>query len=307
MARTWFSRGLRGMIARRIQGDLFKQGFVVGPHDKFIDGDFGGNTESALKLLQTARALPQSGAVDDATWQQLTVDPLPSLFERTLGLTAAFEAHGFGLLKGNFDGAGLTWGVIGFTLKSGEIQAILREAEATVPGTLARVMGPLAVEWSAITAKSMAEQLTWADAMSSGPNKADVPKPWLDAFAKLGDEPAIKRIEMQRAYDKYFVPAAASARALRLGSELGVAFAFDVHVQNGGFKAVTIALAKSLPPGLPKVERRRALATSVADSANPKWRADVLSRKMTIATGQGVVHGGPYRLASWGLDETLAA
>jgi hypothetical protein len=39
----------------------------------FVDGDFGGNTETALKALQARR--------------------------------------GFGLLQGSFDGGGLTWGM----------------------------------------------------------------------------------------------------------------------------------------------------------------------------------------------------
>ncbi len=137
MARIHFSRGCRGMVAKRIQTDLQRQNFVVGDPLKFADGDFGGKTFTALQNLQTARGLPASGAVELTTWQQLTPDPLPSLFERCLQVTAAFEGHGFGLAKGNFDGAGITWGVIGFTLSNREVQAILSTAEQQVPGTLA--------------------------------------------------------------------------------------------------------------------------------------------------------------------------
>ena len=82
MSRTWFAKGLRGMIARRIQMDLLRQGFFVGPAGKFADGIFGNDTVTALSRLQVARALPMVGAVDTPTWQQLTHDPLPSLFER---------------------------------------------------------------------------------------------------------------------------------------------------------------------------------------------------------------------------------
>jgi len=44
--------------------------------------------------------------------------------------------------------------------------------------------------------------------MSSGPGKQDLPAEWVRAFARLGDEPVTKRIQMQRAYDRYFVPCA---------------------------------------------------------------------------------------------------
>lgn len=295
------------MIAKRIQTDLQRQNFVAGDPLKFADGDFGGNTFTALQNLQTARGLPASGAVEQATWQQLTPDPLPSLFERCLQVTAAFEGHGFGLAKGNFDGAGITWGVIGFTLSNREIQAILSTAEQQVPGTLARVMGPLAAQWLAVVAKPLTQQIAWADAMSSGGTKEGLPALWVLAFARLGDEPIIKRIQMQRAYDRYFVPCAASARTLKLQSELGVMLAFDVHVQNGSFKPDAIAGAAALSPGTPEAVRRDTLALAVAQSARPQYRADVLSRKRTIASSQGSVHGATYTLASWGLGEDMAA
>lgn len=307
MSRIWFSMGLKGMIARRIQTDLLRQGFVAGPVDKFVDGDFGRNTASALRSLQQARSLSPSGAVDEATWGQLTPDPLPSLFERCLGLSAAFEGHGFGLVQGNFDGAGLTWGVIGFTLSHRQIQAITSEAEAAEPGLLSRCFEALAPEWRRICAKPLAQQLVWANSISSGPGKAGVRADWLRAFARLGNEPIVKRIQMQRAYDKYFVPAAASARRLGLKSEIGLALAFDVHVQNGGFKPDAFELAARLPASTPESRRRLALANAVADSASRRWQADVRERKTSVARGAGLVHGANYTLAAWGLDETAAA
>jgi hypothetical protein len=307
MSRVWFARGLRGMIAKRIQSDLLRAGFTAGPLDKFVDGDFGGNTETALKALQARRGLPVHGAVDVESWQQLTTDPLPSLFERCLGMTAQFEGHGFGLLQGNFDGAGLTWGIIGFTLKSKGIQSILAEAEAAVPGTLSRVLGPLLPTWQRVMQRPLAEQIAWADSISSGPSKTRVPAEWKDAFERLGDEPVVKRLQMQRAYDKYFLPACASAERLGLRSEMGIELAFDVHVQNGSFKPDAFALAAALPPGTPEIDLRKKLAHAVADGANPRWAEDVRQRKLALAVGQGLVHGRPYSLAAWGLGEVAAA
>ena len=307
MSRIWFSKGLRGMLAKRIQADLLRAGFTAGPLDKFVDGDFGGNTETALKALQARRGLAVNGAVDANTWQQLTIEALPTLYERCLGITAQFEGHGFGLLRGNFDGAGLTWGVIGFTLKSKEVQALLAETDATVPGTLDRVLGPLAATWRGVVRKPLNEQIAWADSISFGASKSNVPSEWRDAFARLGEEPIVKRLQMQRAYDRYFVPAVRAANTLRLQSELGIALAFDVHVQNGGFKPGAYAMAASTLSRAPEPDRRQRLAHAVADSANPRWAEDVRERKLALAAGQGSVHGRAYRLASWGLDEVAAA
>ncbi|HQR19747.1 MAG TPA: peptidoglycan-binding protein [Burkholderiaceae bacterium] len=307
MARTWFAKGLRGMIAKRIQLDLLRQGFFVGPPDKFADGVFGNDTTTALSRLQAARSLPLTGTVDETTWQQLTHDPLPTLFERCLSITAEFEGHGFGLLQGNFDSAGLTWGVIGFTLSNGEIQKLLAEAEAAVPGTLDRVLGPLAAIWRAKTALPLAKQIAWADGISSGPDKSRVPPEWKDAFARLGDEPIVKRLQMQRAYDAYFVPAAATWRRLKLSSELGVALCFDCHVQNGASRVQAVDELAPLAGRIGEADMRSRLANRVADLSSPKWREDVRGRKTTIALGEADFRSRHYRLADWGLGEFAAA
>lgn len=307
MSRTWFGRGLRGMIAKRIQLDLLRQGFFVAPAERFADGIYGRDTVSSVSQLQEARALPVTGAVDDETWPQLTHEVLPTLFERCLSITAEFEGHGFGLLQGNFDGAGLTWGVIGFTLSNGEIQALLAAAEAALPGTLDRVLGPLAPVWRAKTALPRAQQLGWADSISLGANKATVLPEWKIAFARLGEEPVIKRLQLQRAYDAYFVPAAATARKLRLASELGVALCFDCHVQNGTSRAQAVAELVRLAGQISEAEMRRRLANRVADLSAKRWREDVRGRKTTIASGGGNFRNRDYQLVNWGLDDLPAA
>jgi hypothetical protein len=308
MPRTWFSQGLSGAIARDIQANLLKQGFFAGDHDKFIDGDFGGHTATALMQLQSARSLPQTGAVDDATWGQLTVASIPTLFERCLGLTASFEGNGYTKIEGNFDGAGLTWGIIGFTLSNGEIQGLLREIEQTAPGTLERVMGAgLAAQWAARTARPIAEQLTWADSISSGGNKTVLPTDWVDAFQRLGEEPLVQRLQMHHAYDSYFVPAAATAKTLGLTTEQGLALCFDCHVQNGKARVLAVQDLLHAGPAATQAQQRLAFAQAVAAHANPTYRQDVLDRKTTVATGAGTAHGRVYTLAHWGLDEFPAA
>jgi hypothetical protein len=193
-----------------------------------------------------------NGAVDVETWQQLTTDPLPTLFERCLGMTAMFEGHGFGLLQGNFDGAGLTWGINGFTLKSKGIPSILSDAEGAVPGTLSRCLGPLLPTWLRVLQWPLAEQIAWADAISYGPGKTPIPPEWKDAFARPGGEPIVKRLQMQRAYDKYFLPSCTGARKLGLVSELGIELAFDLHLQNCTFNPDAFALAAGLPAPTPR-------------------------------------------------------
>src|ERR671937_1976861 len=130
MTRVLFAKGASGEIVRKIQRRLTAKGF----DPKGVDGQYGDNTRKAVRAFQTSSQLEPSGEVDVTTWQKLMAKPVPSVRERSLQVTAAFEGHDFTLAQGNFDGAGITWGIIGFTLLGGELGRILSEIEARFPG-----------------------------------------------------------------------------------------------------------------------------------------------------------------------------
>src|SRR3989442_10151224 len=122
MARPLFSRGAKGHLITRLQRALSGSCFYTGT----VDGDYGPGTERAVGEYQDGKNVPATGRVDDEAWTGLMHSEIPALFERCLQLTARLEGHGFTMVAGDFDGAGLTWGIIGYTLKHGEIQGIVR-------------------------------------------------------------------------------------------------------------------------------------------------------------------------------------
>lgn len=309
MSRIYFARGCKGVIAKRIQQDLLRQGVGSAPADRFVDGDFGGNTVAAVQQLQARHNLPATGQVDHATWRQLTTDPLPSVFERCLQLTAWLEGHGFTLAQGNFDGAGLTWGLIGYTLRHGQVQRHLALADQDAPGTLARVFGTLYPELQRMLAMPLAQQVAWADALTLPPrNRGRLAPEWAAAFARLGEEPHVKARQVAQAYHSYFVPAVKAAQGLGLVSELGMALAFDVHVQNGSFKPEVLHKAGGWPTQHSEADRCKDLAHWVADaSSNKRFVEDVRARKLCIALGGGPVRGVRLSLSGWGLADAPAA
>ncbi len=233
MGRKLFGIGSHGGIVGDIQRGLVSAGADPGR----VDEVYGPGTASAVKQVQAKNQVPNTGEVDQATWAAFMQHPLPTLFERSLELTAAFEGHSYTLAVGNFDGAGLTWGVIGFTVKSGNIPAILSQAN--------------------------------------------------DLHAN-------------------YAPCLKTAQALKLNSELGVALCFDIQVQDGSINSAARALVQKqveANPEMPESDLRTVIANAVADTALPDFREDVRSRKMTIATGRGSVHGASYDLSNWGLGE----
>ncbi|MDR3703583.1 MAG: peptidoglycan-binding protein [Candidatus Sulfopaludibacter sp.] len=300
MSRVIFATGAKGDIIRGMQSRL-----SLPPSQ--IDGQYGNITAQAVSAFQTANGFPSTGEVDEDTWANLMQAPIPQVKERALQLTAAFEGHGFSLAQGNFDGAGITWGIIGFTLAGGELPRILKQTEADHPGMLEDAFGDSAAQLLAILDASPDQQIAFADGISLGASKAALAEPWLSGFRRLGEQPAVQQLQLSAVDRNYFQPALVTAGRFNLIAELGIALAFDIHVQNGGISAAAARQIQQTITATPpdgEQDLRVAIANAVADTAtNVQFREDVRQRKMTVATGSGQVHGGMFVLRNWGLSE----
>jgi len=305
MAKALLAKGVHGELVRRVQLRLRARGFdPMGG-----DGSYGGNTRAAVIAFQGANGLEPTGAIDVATWTALMVGSPPDLRDRSLQLTAAFEGHGFTLVQGNFDGAGLTWGIIGFTLKHGEIGKIVSTINGSRRDLLQQAFGDGVDELLSIVAKPVEEQIVWADGISSGAKKTVVAEPWKTAFAVFGSLPEVQALQIREADADYFRPAQQTAERYNLTTELGVALAFDIHVQNGGIRksaADQVADLVSRKPPAEERELRVIIANAVADNTG-RYREDVRARKLAIAVGVGTVHGEAFTITDWGLDESPAS
>jgi hypothetical protein len=300
MPRLLFAQGSRGQAIEDIQ-----TGLRLDPRE--IDGIFGSQTRGRVAAFQGQRGLPANGQVDDTTWNVLLQRPIPSLFERCLAVTAAFEGHGFSLAQGNFDGAGITWGIIGFTLKHGEIARIVLAIHDRRPDLVEAAFGDHAPQLLRVLRAPLDEQLAFADTVSIGTKKVRLAEPWRQAFGIFGKLPEVRAEQLRRARDAYFEPAVATAARFGLTTELGIALTFDIHVQNGGIKKAAADSIRSAPAPADELALRRRIADAVADAASARFREDVRVRKLTVAEGAGAVHGETFVLADWGIAELPAA
>jgi peptidoglycan hydrolase-like protein with peptidoglycan-binding domain len=129
-------RGMNGDHVKRVQDKLTQLHFYRGP----IDSSFGGGTESALKRFQQSRAMPVNGIADAATWSALFDGEQPPVSEfaaapqqqRCLALTGTFETGGqppecFCGITGDFDGQGISFGVLQWNIGQGSLQPLLAE------------------------------------------------------------------------------------------------------------------------------------------------------------------------------------
>lgn len=309
MSRIFFQRAASGF--RTVQGELIRKMQVVlksgGFLDDIADGVYGGRTEAALKKFQTQKQLPATGKVDDQTWQSLMGTAAPDLKQRCLQVTADFEGTGFTKCVGNFDGAGLTWGIIGFTLSNGELGAVLKEIRTSHPDVFSSAFGNLEAKIVQVLGSSKAAQMNFANSISIGSKKMQILPEWAAAFERLGKDEKVQAIQLKRT-EKYFDIAARDVERFTVENELGLALCFDVAVQNGGIDQTEGQRIRNqvnqTPPATPEA-LRKIIAKVVAENGN--FVEDVRSRKLTIATTQGTVHGSKYDLKTWGLDEVAAS
>ncbi len=300
--RTVLAQGAIGQLVKNLQTALT----AAGCDTQGTDGWFGKATFDAVRAFQQSKSLDSSGVIDAGTWQLLMNAPIPSVPDRCLQLTATFEGHGFGLAVGNFDDALLTWGIIGFTMASGEVPGIILAVNASAPDRLQQSFGDSTAELLRIMQAPKPEQTAWAnDRTGSNGSLVD---PWRTMFANFGECPEVQAEQMKRVRADYMNPALNTAKRLGMSSELALALCFDVHVQNGGIKTASMkSISQQALAGASEADIRVSIANAVADSANAKWREDVRQRKLTVAKGSGVVHGHSYVLENWGLSSAFVA
>lgn len=290
------SRGVRGQLIIDLQNALGHAGYPVPD----IDGVYGRDTQMAASAFQSAQGLTPTGDIDEETYFKLTRTPPPAVFLRSLQLTADYEGTGFGLANGNFDGMGITWGIVGFTFANGELVDMLKKIVHDLPAVFAGAFGPLAGKLRGVLAGSHADQMQFANSISTAGGN-HVTHDWDEAFHRLGQDPGVQAIQLQRVDTVYKRIADANAAALRLRAPRSLALCFDVSVQNGGLKTGEIDRTNRLTNGQSEQDKLRFIASMVADRSNPRFRKDVLDRKMTFAEGAGTVHGDRFELDGWGL------
>ncbi|NMM43246.1 hypothetical protein HH303_02070 [Rhodospirillaceae bacterium KN72] len=294
-------QSVRGRLVESMQRRLTDGGYTVNG----IDGIFGAGSERGLKAFQADAGLPPSGVLDGVSWSCLFPEhPVPETFDLCLALTGTFEGHGYGLAVGNFDGAGVTWGIIGFTLASGELATVLGDIEARAPGSLSRAFGGLTDELRRVLGSDRARRIAWADSISLGARKYRLREDWARGFARLGATEPAQAVQSARAREKFWRIAVRDAERFGLTGPLGHALCFDIAVQNGGINEIAeIRAAFDAEAHLDQRRRREIVAEKVAMGSREKYRQDVLNRKRCLALGSGTVHGSRYTLADWGLSD----
>jgi len=307
---AFYRLGSKGDEVRRIQEKLKSEGFYKGP----IDGDFGGGTEAAVKAFQKKNGLSVDGIVGSITWNALFREEIPDssildklLDYKCLALTGSFET-GKGIpecftgLSGDFDGQGMSLGVLQWNFGQESLQPLLRDMIDENPDTVESIFGTnydILVE----ALNSDKEELMTFVRSIQHPVRHYIYEPWKGMFKSLGRIEEFQNIQVKYAR-RLFESAVTFCAEYGLWSERAMALMFDIKVQNGSIsslvKAQILSDFKDLSADLSEEEREvqkmRVVANRRAEASNPRWVEDVRARKLCCANGEGRVHGITYEL-----------
>lgn len=326
-----FARGCRGEIVRKLQTGLteFKVPAPGGGEEpalppEAVDGDFGKKTLRAVQRVQAVLNRSQTGDVDKRLWQDLTGTAWPSEFERSLALLVSFEGHGYTEAAGNADGAGITWGIVGFILiedgetsspAEGSLTDLLRELYTSHRDKVVEAFGETQADEleKALKKKNARDLQKFAISVSdpSTGNTKLLPS-WQEGFRRLGMFPEIQKIQGEKAkkfYDEGLKQADEFIKNYAMDAEQTRQFFFDVSVNNGSLTAnerkLAIAELDRIVQQDPKAPLKRkllAITDVLIKSRKPKLTRIIRTRKGTIANGYGEVNKTPYHLEGWGIQ-----
>jgi len=224
-------------------------------------------------------------------------------------ITKNFEGgKGYCTLAGNRDGQIISFGFIQFAAGQGKLQPVIKAMNKRNPELFSKcctvyvnfykkkvdLSKPLLI---ACDAPISGFRAYFTDPSRQNPKTFRLAPHWEELFTNLGKEPEFQAV--QREFAKPYMDRAIDyCKKYKFVTERAVALMLDICVQMGSLSAGTRARYFAATAGRVITEQTRLikLAEAVSKQANPRWQADVLSRKMCISRGVGTVHGRRYDL-----------
>ena len=275
---------------------------------------------AAPKPPVVCSALDFSGA----TWPpSMTADDRAAL-ELSLNISGSFEgSDGWVNLTNDFDGQGLSLGVLNQCLGQGSLQPMLIRLRDEHPGTLKALVGPehlrslldmltkwqndarLGVEDVPLSkldnpeenggpqaAAANQESVRWAAANLYEGGGRFLPE-WRTELSALASSPEYVSIQLEAAARDHEHAVADEAR-VGVRELRGYLFLFDIQVQNGGLYARDFgdyAAYLKKNPRAGATDRMKKLLELRLRHVRRQYQEDVRSRKLAVILGTGKVHG----------------
>lgn len=215
-------------------------------------------------------------------------------FDCGLQVVANYETQGdpYQQVTGNFDGAGLSFGVIQFNFKSQTLQKLFDMFRAADEKALQACFGTVEryEEIVRIMAAPTSKSIKWGNEISTGRSLSAVAEPWKSCFRAVGKVEEFRTIQMMFAYDRYgrllmeTLAFLEGMSQVRIRNHRCLTALFDMCIQQGGYSRAAREIRARVMAENPgdEIMLTHIVVEERAKKANPKYRADCLSRRLGI-------------------------
>lgn len=231
-------------------------------------------------------------------------EKLAKAIEIAIPITVQFETgysgenvqKAYSRVTGNFDGAGISFGIIQYNFGQDTLQPILNEMIVSEPDTMSEIFGN---NYEKLKEKLYGEKedlLKWATEIST-PDKTTLISPWKEYFEKLGENNTCQNIQKNH-LDTYWKRAIDPiCKNYGLKTYRGFAVAFDIAVNSWslGDEAYNEIMSQ-VTDSTPEKDILQLMANYGTE--------DGKSRRQAIVNGFGTVHGVTLNLdTDFGLND----
>lgn len=224
------------------------------------------------------------------------------IFDLCVKITSGFEGTDYGTVTGNFDGQGISCGILQWNLGAGTLQKYILNHINLMAHEFPVDMTPL---WT----MKPRDSVVWAKDMMLDVNGKLKPE-WKIAWQKFLTDPTVVNVQ-KAAIGLYFHQAKCICGFLGFSQDnaRAMAFSFDVAVQLWNLDvsqrpAANLEQAKNIlqlydaqnmmiwnEEKLDDCQQILVITSHLqALKAKPEWRKNVFARKATIAVGKGIVN-----------------
>ena len=270
--------------------------------------------EQPLSFEQSWEPFAEHGVQPEAE-SGLAASGLSSAERKAVEITSTFETGkrgGFYGLSGNFDGQGLSFGLVNWTIGTGSLQPLLRDFATEHPQRWNAVFGSDAARFLALTTpkgdaarkdqhRFAVEEMN-ASSVRNGKRVWSIREPWVTYFKRLSEDMEFRKIQLR--YVRHLLARAEYfCKYFTLKSEAAFAFMFDAVASHGkwwltkkirGRQRRQLRLRERLKTlaqqhgegRIPEKEILLTIADVLGATSAPRWAAKVRQRKRWFVTGE---------------------
>ena len=269
-----------------------------------VSGDSSADVQAAAAAMLTRGMFddvtvePDGIAVTLAEPARLPAVAIDEALETAFSVTAAFETAGdmFQQVTGNFDGAGLSFGPAQVNFGSGTLVPLVRAFQAADADAFREAFTDPDdfSDWLRIMDRPVADQVQWANSISTGRGRHDVIDPWKGYFQAIGRVPRFRAITVEtilRDYGGITARAIAALQHLRPDISIDnlrcICSLYDLAVQQGSLDKAWTAIDARVTAERPtsQFDLVRIAVEERGRKAAPEWQADAISRRVGILKG----------------------